>query len=114
MSTKPTRQQVEALDQLAEALVLITHAARLDGKGKLDRDDLNAIASRLAQASPAFGLEGIAARAMERRGRSLGLPSTTVELLTLVDGVKPLETLLLTDEGFRELVAKVDEELGDV
>jgi hypothetical protein len=114
MATKPTRQQVEACDRFAEALVLITQAARLDGKGKLDRNDLGEIASRLAQASPAFGLEGIVARAMERRGRSLGLPSSTVELLALVEGVNPLDSLLLTDGEFRELVERVNEELGDV
>lgn len=114
MATKPTRQQVEACDDFAEALVLITRAARLDGKGKLDRDDLGAIASRLAQASPAFGLEGIAARAVERRGRGLGLPSTTVEMLTLLEDVNPLETLLLTDDEFRGLIDKVNEELGEV
>ncbi|MDR3617718.1 MAG: hypothetical protein P4L85_00065 [Paludisphaera borealis] len=114
MATKPTRQQVEACDQFAEALVLLTQAARLDGKGKLDRGDLSEIASRLAQASPAFGLDGIVARAMERRGRLLGLPSSTVELLTLVEDVKPLDALLLTDEDFRELVERVNEELGEV
>lgn len=114
MATKPTRQQVEACDQFAEALVQITRAARLDGKGRLDREDLAEIASRLARASPAFGMDGLVALAMERRGRSLGLPSSTVELLTLLEDVKPLDALLLTDEGFRELVSRVNEELGDV
>jgi len=113
MATKPTKRQAEARDMFAEALVTITRAARLDGAGKLDRDDLAAIAAELAQASPAFGLDGIAARAMERRGESLGLSSTTVELLSLLDDVKPLETLLLTDEEFRELVDRVNEELGE-
>jgi hypothetical protein len=113
MATKPTRKQVEACDLFAEALVTITRAARLDGAGKLDRDDLAAIAAKLAQASPAFGLDGIAARAMERRGRALGLSPTTVELLSLVDGVQPLETLLLTDEEFRGLVDRMNEELGE-
>ena len=87
MATKPTRRQVEACDQFAEALVTITQAARLDGQGKFDRDDLVAIASRLAQASPAFGLEGIVVRSLERRGRSLGLPSSTLDLLTLMEDV---------------------------
>jgi hypothetical protein len=72
------------------------------------------IAERLARASPACGLDGIAAVALERRGRSLGLPSSTVEMLTLLEDVKPLETLLLTDEEFRELVERVNEELGEV
>ena len=114
MATKPTRQQVEARDQFAEALVLITGAARLDGKGKFDRDDLAAIAQRLARASPAFGPDAIAARAVERRGRCLGLPSTTVEMLTLMEDVDPLAALLLTDEGFRELIDRLNEELGEV
>ena len=34
MATKPTRMQQKACDNLAEALVLITQAARLDGMGK--------------------------------------------------------------------------------
>jgi hypothetical protein len=115
MSTKPTREQVKARDQLAEALVLMTQAARLDGKGKFDRDDLDAIAGRLAQASSAFGLDGIVAGAVERRGRSLGFPSGTVELLTLLDtDIKPLDLLLMTDDGLRELIERLNEELGEV
>jgi hypothetical protein len=114
MATKPTREQVKACDQFGEALVLITQAARLDGKGKLDRDDLNAIAGRLAQASPAFGLDQIVMKALERRSLSLGLSASTVELLTLLEETKPLEMLLLTDEGFRELVDRANEELGEV
>jgi hypothetical protein len=39
MATKPTRMQQQACDQLAEALVLITEASRLDGKAKFDADD---------------------------------------------------------------------------
>ena len=35
------------------------------------------IAGRLAQVSSAFGLEDIVARALERRGKALGLPSST-------------------------------------
>jgi hypothetical protein len=114
MATKPTRRQVEACDRFAEALVLITEAARLDGQGKLERDDLGAIAARLAAASPAFGVDGIVSRAIERRGRSLGLPSTIVEMLTLMEEAEPLATLLLTDDGFRELIDRVNEELGEV
>lgn len=115
MSTKPTRQQVQAHDQLAEALVLITQAARLDGAGRFDRDDLNVIAGRLAHASPAFGLDGIVAGAIERRGRSLGLPTGLVELLTLLDpDVRQLDLLLLTDEEFRDLIDRLNEELGEV
>jgi hypothetical protein len=115
MSTKPTREQVQARDQLAEALVLMTQAARLDGKGKFDRDDLDVIAGRLAQASPAFGLDGIVAGAIERRGRSLGLPSGLVELLTILDpNIRPLDLLLLTDDDLREFIDRLNEELGEV
>ncbi len=94
---------------------MITQAARLDGKGKLDRDDLADIAARLAGASPAFGLDGIVAVALERRGLAMGLPPGTAELLTLLEtGTRPLETLLLPDDEFRALVDRVQEELGGV
>jgi hypothetical protein len=115
MATKPTRMQQQACDRLAEALLLITEAARLDSKGKLDRDDLGEIAGRLAQASSAFGLDEIVAIALERRGKALGLPSSTAELLTLLEaGITPLEMLLLADDDFRGLVAQIEEELGQV
>ena len=115
MATKPTREQVRACDQFADALLLITQAARLDGKGKLDRDDLAVIAARLAGASPAFGLDGIVAVALERRGISMGLPPGTAELLTLLEtGTRPLDMLLLADDEFRTLVNRVQEELGGV
>jgi hypothetical protein len=114
MATKPTRMQQKACDDLAEALVLITQAARLDGMGKLDPESLGVIADRLAQATSAFGLDAIIARALERRGRYLELPGTTVELLTLVDAeMKPLELLLLSDDEFKALVQKMQEELGE-
>jgi hypothetical protein len=114
MATKPTRMQ-QACDRLAEALLLITEAARLDSKGKLDRDDLGEIAGRLAQASSAFGLDEIVARALERRGKALGLPASAAELLTLLEAdIRPLEMLLLDDDGFKALVERMQEELGEV
>jgi hypothetical protein len=114
MATKPTRMQQKACDDLAEALVLITGAARLDGKGKVDPEGLAMIASRLAQASSAFTLDEIVARALERRGRNLGLPGTTVALLTLMEAdVRPLEMLLLSDDEFKALVQRLQEELGE-
>lgn len=64
MATKPTKFQQQVCDHLAEALVLITEAARLDGKGTLDESDLNEVARRIAQASSAFSLEEIVARAL--------------------------------------------------
>ena len=115
MATKPTRDQIQACDQFADALLLITQAARLDGRGKLDRDDLAVIAGRLAGASPAFGLDGMVIVALERRSLSLGLPPGTAELLTLLEtDTRPLEALLLPDDEFRALVERVQEELGGV
>jgi hypothetical protein len=114
MATKPTRMQQKACDDLAEALLLITQAARLDGMGKLDPESLGLIADRLAHATSAFGLDEIIARALERRGRYLELSGTTAELLSLVEAdMKPLEMLLLSDEEFKALVARIQEELGE-
>jgi hypothetical protein len=112
MATRPTRLQQQACEKRAQALLLITEAARLDG-GKLDKDDLRTIAERLAGASSAFTLDDVVVRAIERRGRDLGLPASTAELLTLLDSdIKPLEALLLTDDEFKALAAKMEEELG--
>ena len=114
MATKPTRLQQQACDHRAQALLLITEAARLDG-GKLEKDDLRLIADRLARASSTFTLDEIVVRALEQRGRELGLPASTAELLTLLEGeVKPLEALLLADDEFKALARRLEEELGDV
>jgi hypothetical protein len=114
MATQPTRLQQQACDKRAQALLLITEAARLDG-GKLERDDLRWIADRLARASSAFTLDEIVVRALEQRGRELGLPASTAELLTLLEGdIKPLETLLLTDDEFKSLAQRMEEALGEV
>ena len=113
MATKPTRQQQQACDLLAEALSRLTEAARLDGRGPFDRDDLAEAAGRMARASSAFGLDEILTRALEKRTRSLGLRADAVELLTLMDVPMPLpDVLMLDDESLRELVAKLEEELG--
>ena len=115
MATKPTRQQDLACNKLVDALLLIAEAARLDGRTPLDRADFAEIARRIAKASTAFDLETIVARALESRGHSLGLRSGTAELLTLVEsGVEPLASLLLSDDDFKELVAKAEEELGEI
>jgi hypothetical protein len=115
MATKPTRLQQQACDDCAEALVLVTRAARLDGGGRLGRHDLEAIAGGIACASSAFGFDEIVARALTRRASGLGLPSSTADLLTLLDaGVRPLEMLLLPDDEFKAVVARLEEELGDV
>src|SRR5438309_977662 len=113
--TKPTRLQEQGCDRLAEALLAVTEAARLDGRAAFDRGDLLALAERLARATSAFGLDVIVARALERRGRSLGLRAGTAEMLTLLEvDTPPLEMLLLSDDEFRARVAAVEEELGDV
>jgi hypothetical protein len=115
MATKPTRMQEQACNRLVEALLLITEAARLDGGGKLDRADLGEMARRLAQVSSAFGLDVIVARALERRGKALGLPSDAAELLTLMEAeITPLEMLRLPDDEFKAQVERMQEELGEV
>jgi hypothetical protein len=114
MATKPTRMQQQACDQLAEALVLITGASRLDGKAEFDPDDLGVIAGKLVRASSAFSLDEIVARALERRAKTVGLPSSTAELLTLLEAeIRPLEMLLLPDDEFQALVERLQEELGE-
>jgi hypothetical protein len=115
MATRPTRIQERACDHLAEALMLITEAARLDAQVKLTPDDLGVIAGRLGRASSAFSLDEIVARALERRAKALGLPGGAAELLTLMEAdLKPLEMLLLGDDGFKALVETLQEELGEV
>jgi hypothetical protein len=115
MATKPTRLQQQACDHFAEALVLITEGARLDGKGILGLGGLTEIARRIAQASSAFDLDTVIARALERRVRALALRSGTAELLTLLDTeIKPLEMLLLSDEEFKELIGKMEADLGEI
>jgi hypothetical protein len=114
MATRPTRQQEQACDQLAEALGLIGEGARLDGKGGFDAADLAEVARRLAKAS-SLSLDTIIGRTIERRGRALKLRAGTAELLTLLDGeITSLDTLLLDDDAFRALVGRLEEELGDV
>ncbi len=114
MATRPTRQQQQACEQIAEALVMVTEAGRLDGRSRLDRSALEEIARLAARASSAFGLEEIVARALEKRGRGLGMPASLAEMLSLMDSeIQPLEMLLLTDDEFRALVERMQEELGE-
>ncbi|MCA1685345.1 MAG: hypothetical protein LC745_05060 [Planctomycetia bacterium] len=113
--TRPTRGQELGCDRLAEALLAVTEAARLDGRSAFDAADLREVAGRLSRATSAFGLDVIVARALERRGRALGLRAGTAELLTLMDGeVPPLEMLRLSDDAFRARVEAVEQELGEV
>jgi hypothetical protein len=115
MATKPSRLQQQACDVLAGALVQIAEAVRLDGKGRFDATDLGEVAGRLARASSAFSPDQIVARALEKRGRALGLPESTAELMTLMEAeIKPLQMLLLPDDAFRDLARTMDEGLGEV
>ncbi len=117
MSTKPTRQQERACDLLAEALLHIAEAARLDEWNLLNGPaDWPEIAGRIAKASTAFGpRREVLARALEARGHALGLRAGTAELLTLVESdVEPLASLLLSDDDYRALVARAEAELGEV
>ncbi len=115
MATKPTKMQERACDLLAAVLVQITEATRLDGGTKFGAGDLAEVAARLAKASTAFDLDAIVARALEARGRALGLRAGTAELLTLMDkGGSPLEALRLSDDAFRERIAALEAELGEV
>jgi hypothetical protein len=115
MATKPTRLQQQACDRLAEALYSITEAYRLDGRGKLDADDLREITRRIAQVSSAFPPDHIVSRSLEARARALGLSSGTPDLIGLnADTIDPLQTLRLGDEKFIELVKRLEEELGGI
>jgi hypothetical protein len=112
MATLPTRLQQQACDHLAEALYLVTEASRLDGKGKLGGAEL---AGLIARVSSAFTLDQIVARALERRGKALGLSPGHAEMITLLAvEVKPLEMLLLSDAEFRGLMDGLEQELGEV
>ncbi len=115
MATKPTRQQQQACDQLAEALLLIIEAARLDGRVKLDPESVSGITGKLAAMSSAFGVDDIVGRALQRRCQRLGLPESDVELLTLMESeLDPLAILVLSDDAVRHRVARLREELGEV
>lgn len=115
MATKPTRQQRHACEQLAEALELIAAVARQEPGSGLALADFQEIVRLSARATPAFESDELVARTLARRCRALGLPDSAAELLTLWDaGMPPMEMLLLTDEGLRALVVRLEEEVGNV
>jgi hypothetical protein len=115
MATKPTRMQAQACDKLAEALVLVAEAARLDGGGNLDAGDLAEVARRLARASSAFDLEEILGRALDKRVRAIGLPSSAADMLSLMETeLKPPAMLLLSDDDLKGLIIKLEEDLGGI
>ncbi len=112
MATKPTREQQKAADLLAEALALIASAVRLDGHSPA-RPGWKGVVDAVARASSAIPADEVVIRAVGRRVRDLGLPADTVELLTLMDaGMPPSQVLLLDDDAFRDLAARMEEELG--
>jgi hypothetical protein len=112
--TKPTRLQEQACEKFAQALLLIADGARQDGKSALSVEAFRDIATRVAHASSAFGVDQIVARGLEMRARALGMRSGTGELLTLLEGeISPLALLYVPDEAFREQVAAMENELGE-
>lgn len=113
--TKPTKRQEQAGERLADALLLVAEAVRLDGGRGFAAGDFEEAARRLARASSVFSVDEIVARALESRGRALGRRPGTAELLTLLEGdVTPAAALLLTDEEFHERLDALDEQLGEV
>ena len=114
MATKPTKSQVKARDIVADALLLIAEAARLNGRVTVESARFKEIAARLQWLS-VFSMDEVTASAIERRGLALGLAPSTAEILTLADtNVKPLDMLLLDDDSFRAMAARLDEELSEV
>jgi len=100
---------------LASVLLIMTEAARLDGKGSFGAEDLEIVAGRLARASSAFDLDAIVTRALDMRGSALGRRPGTAELLTLLDEeTRPLSMLLWTDQEFNEHLDTLDQELGEL
>ncbi len=115
MATNPTRQQQQACDNLAEAIRLVFEAAKLDGKVTWTLGESNALVALLSKAVGPFDGAEITRRALIRRVRTMGMPESAAELLTLLDGeVKPLELMLWNDERLRGRVAELEAELGDV
>jgi hypothetical protein len=115
MATHPTKSAQLACDKLAEALLRVTDAARLDGRGSLNEQTLTEIAQRMSRVTSAFAPDEIVRRALERRVRELGMAGNAIELLTLIESdVTPLAMLLLGDDELRGLIAQVEEDLGEI
>ncbi len=109
--TKPTRGQQQARALLAQAILAICEAARLDGNVKFSAASLREAIERLAKASSAFSTEEIVLTALEQRLKGLGYSVGSVELLTLVEQpLSTLEMLHLDDEQLKRLVAAAEEE----
>jgi hypothetical protein len=115
MATHPTKQQQLACDKLAEAVFLLTEAARLDARGSLSATDLDELIARVAKISAVFSQQEIVARALDRRIRALKLSESQAELLTLMESeLTSVQMLRKDDDELRVLVAKLEEELGEI
>ena len=115
MATHPTRSQQKARDLVAQALLMITEASRLDGRGMFDAKTIDDVAPRIARAGSAFGLNEIVAKSLELRCLNLGIAGSTAELLTLMETKMPaLHMLLASDDDFRTMVAQLEDELGSL
>lgn len=111
--TKPTRAQQQARQMLAQALLSVSEAAKLDGTANFTASTLKEVAASLAKASSAFGVQDIAALAFELRLKSLGYTTETVEMLTLIDQkLSTIEMIYLDAERLKAIVADAEAELG--
>lgn len=114
MATKPTRGQERACDLAAEALLKLAEAARLDGWAPFGLPEIREIGRAAAQVASAFDLGEIVGRALEARGKALGLRAGASELLVLFrDPPEPIVYLFVDNDTFRADVAKAEAELGD-
>ena len=85
MSTKPTRLQQQAADHLAEALVLITDAHRLDGKGTLAPAGFDEMPDGSQAYHPDSGsMKSLCGHSSEASGPEIALPGA-VDLIALHD-----------------------------
>ena len=111
--TKPTRAQQHARTLLGQAILAISEAARLDGTTRFSTEALREVTERIARASSAYTYDEIVVTALEQRLKAMGLPSSHVELLTLIDQtLTPLEMLHLDDENLKQRIIDAEAELG--
>lgn len=73
MATKPTREQARAFESLAESLVQVCSAARLDGGSRFGRGDLEDLVRCLSRATSAFPSDELISLALRKRCVELGL-----------------------------------------
>ena len=73
MSTKPTRQQDQACQKLAQALLLIAEAARLDGRDSLGGGRWLEVARDVVDEQPADFRQQLRVAADARQNRRVGV-----------------------------------------